>query len=124
MEVTDGCPLNGMYRRFKHWIKEGATAFPNLTIKIVPGMDPIMQFDNKAEIVDGDLGLARVDVSDMEIGEVEDLLQRRGLVKDPSLADKAEFMRKEREAKEEEAKKARDEERKEALKAQADTPVA
>ena len=23
-QVTDGCPLNGMYRAFKNWIQEGA----------------------------------------------------------------------------------------------------
>jgi hypothetical protein len=29
--------------RFKMWIREGMTAFPNLKLKTVPGMDPIMQ---------------------------------------------------------------------------------
>jgi len=47
----------------------------------------------------------------MEIGEVEELLQRRGIVKDPVLADKAAAMQKEREAKEAETRAAREKER-------------
>lgn len=105
LEVTDGCPLNGMYRRcvaspfflppgshsrdqfrqfvptnaaritlellaecwgrgrFKMWIHEGMTAFPNLKLKTLPGMDPIMQFQETESVPEGDLGIARVDVS-------------------------------------------------------------
>jgi len=106
LEVTDGCPLNGMYRRFKVFINEGMTAFPNLQLKTVPGMDPILQFQATATVPDGDLGIARVDVSEMEIGEVEELLQRRGILKDPVLANKAAVMQKEREAKETEMRAA------------------
>jgi hypothetical protein len=47
----------------------------------------------------------------MEIGEVEELLQRRGLVKDPELAHKASTLRKEREEKEAEARAAREKSR-------------
>jgi hypothetical protein len=28
-------------RRFKNWIKEDMTAFPNVGLKTVPGMDPV-----------------------------------------------------------------------------------
>ena len=45
---------------------------------------------------------------EMEIGEVEELLQRRGILKDPVLADKAAAMQKEREAKEAEMRAARE----------------
>jgi hypothetical protein len=45
------------------WINEGMTAFPNLKLKTVPGMDPIMQFQATPDVPDGDLGIARVDVS-------------------------------------------------------------
>jgi len=82
------------------------TAFPNLQLKTVPGMDPILQFQATATVPDGDLGIARVDVSEMEIGEVEELLQRRGILKDPVLANKAAVMQKEREAKETEMRAA------------------
>jgi hypothetical protein len=46
----------------------------------------------------------------MEIGEVEELLQRRGILKDPVLADKAKAMQKEREAKEAEMRATREKE--------------
>lgn len=49
----------------------------------------------------------------MEIGEVEELLQKRGIRKDPELADKALAMQKEREAKEAEVRSAREAEDKE-----------
>ena len=45
---------------------------------------------------------------EMEIGEVEELLQRRGIRKDPALADKALAMQKEREAMEVEMRAARE----------------
>ena len=45
------------------WIHEGMTAFPKLKLKTVPGMDPIMQFQQTESVPDGDLGMARVDVS-------------------------------------------------------------
>lgn len=45
------------------WITEGMTAFPTLKLKTTPGMDPIMQFQETREVPDGDLGIARVDVS-------------------------------------------------------------
>lgn len=43
---------------------------------------------------------------EMKIGEVEELLQRRGILKDPVLANKAAVMQKEREAKEAEMRAA------------------
>lgn len=49
--------------RFKVFINEGMTAFPNLKLKTVPGMDPILQFQATASVPEGDLGIARVDVS-------------------------------------------------------------
>jgi len=39
------------------------TAFPNLKLKTLPGMDPIMQFQETESVPEGDLGIARVDVS-------------------------------------------------------------
>ena len=39
------------------------TAFPNLKLKTVPGMDPILQFQATPDVPEGDLGIARVDVS-------------------------------------------------------------
>jgi len=45
------------------FINEGMTAFPNLKLKTVPGMDPILQFQATASVPEGDLGIARVDVS-------------------------------------------------------------
>jgi hypothetical protein len=45
------------------WINEGMTAFPGVRLKTVPGMDPVMQFQATETVPDGDLGLARVDVS-------------------------------------------------------------
>lgn len=46
----------------------------------------------------------------MEIGEVEELLQRRGILKDPVLEDKAKAMKKERETREAEMRAAREKE--------------
>jgi hypothetical protein len=47
---------------------------------------------------------------EMEIGEVEELLQRRGILKDPVLEDKAKAMQKERETREAEMRAAREKE--------------
>mmetsp|Transcript_4100 Transcript_4100/g.15157 ORF Transcript_4100/g.15157 Transcript_4100/m.15157 type:complete len:97 (-) Transcript_4100:388-678(-) len=41
----------------------------------------IMQFQDTEAVPEGNLGKARVDISEMEIGEVEELLQRRGIAK-------------------------------------------
>lgn len=49
-------------------------------------------------------------IQEMEIGEVEELLQRRGILKDPVLADKAKVMQKEREAREAEMRAMREKE--------------
>ena len=49
-------------------------------------------------------------MQEMEVGEVEELLQRRGIRKDAVLADKAAAMTSQREAKEAEAKASREKE--------------
>uniref|UniRef100_A0A6U4TEQ1 Uncharacterized protein n=2 Tax=Hemiselmis andersenii TaxID=464988 RepID=A0A6U4TEQ1_HEMAN len=95
--VTDGCPLNNLYRRFKLWIRDDARAFPGLSIEYTPGMDPVLQFQDGTEHPAEYLGVARVDVSEMEIEEVEALLIKRGVSKDPELAAKIGAEKKERE---------------------------
>ena len=49
-------------------------------------------------------------MQEMEVGEVEELLQRRGIQKDAVLADKAAAMTSQREAKEAESKASRQKE--------------
>jgi len=41
----------------------------------------ILQFQATNEVNQGDLGIARVDVSDLQIDEVEAILDRRGILK-------------------------------------------
>lgn len=41
----------------------------------------ILQFQATNEVNQGDLGIARVDVSDLQIDEVEAILERRGILK-------------------------------------------
>ncbi|EKX42045.1 hypothetical protein GUITHDRAFT_141517 [Guillardia theta CCMP2712] len=97
---------------FKHWISEGATAFPRLKIKTSPGMDPIMQFQDTEAVPEGNLGKARVDISvRSSVAEnihQHNLPQEMEIGEDPVLADKAEATKQARLAKEEQAKKERE----------------